>query len=114
MWLFGELLSFLLLLAQPAVVQAQFTFTTNNGAITISNLLSQPRRASSSAMIRLALCSAVSRSSSPFRSLVRRDEVWHHNNELLSLFVRHEETLFRLLAQHEFIELSRNQVIVHR
>jgi hypothetical protein len=114
MWLFGELLSFLLLLAQPAVVQAQFTFTTNNGAITISNLLSQPRRASSSEMIRLALCSAVSRSSSPFRSLVRRDEVWHHNNELLSLFVRHEETLFHLLAQHEFIELSRSQVIVHR
>jgi predicted nuclease of predicted toxin-antitoxin system len=37
-----------------------------------------------------------------------------HNNELLSLFVRHEETLFRLLAQHEFIELSRSQVIVHR
>ena len=37
-----------------------------------------------------------------------------HNNELLLLFVRHEETLFRLLAQHEFIELSRNQVIVHR
>jgi hypothetical protein len=30
------------------------------------------------------------------------------------LFVRHEEALFRLLAQHEFIELSRNQVIVHR
>ncbi len=37
-----------------------------------------------------------------------------HNNELLSLFVRHEETLFRLLAEHEFIELSRSQVIVHR
>ena len=37
-----------------------------------------------------------------------------HNNELLQLFVRHEETLFRLLAQHEFIELNRNQVIVHR
>ncbi len=37
-----------------------------------------------------------------------------HNNELLQLFVRHEEALFRLLAQHEFIELSRNQVIVHR
>ena len=31
-----------------------------------------------------------------------------HNNELLSLFFRHEETLFRLLAQHEFIELSRS------
>ena len=37
-----------------------------------------------------------------------------HNNELLRLFVRHEETLFRLLARHEFIELSWNQVIVHR
>jgi len=37
-----------------------------------------------------------------------------HNNELLQLFVRHEETLFRLLARHEFIELSWNQVIVHR
>lgn len=37
-----------------------------------------------------------------------------HNNELLQLFVRHEETLFRLLAQHEFIELNRNQVIVHK
>jgi hypothetical protein len=32
--LFG--LSLLLLLALPAVVQAQFTFTTNNGAITIT------------------------------------------------------------------------------
>ena len=33
-----------------------------------------------------------------------------HNNELLKLFVRHEEALFRLLAQHEFIELSRNRL----
>ena len=65
-------------------------------------------------MMRLALCSAVSPSSSPSRSLVRRDVVWYHNNELLSLFFRHEETLFRLLAQHEFIELSRSQVILHR
>lgn len=37
-----------------------------------------------------------------------------HNNELLELFVRHEEALFRLLAQHAFIELSRKQLIVHR
>jgi len=37
-----------------------------------------------------------------------------HNNELLQLFVRHEAALFRLLAQHEFIELNRNQVIVHK
>jgi predicted nuclease of predicted toxin-antitoxin system len=37
-----------------------------------------------------------------------------HNNELLQLFVRHEEALFRLLAQHEFVELSRSQMIVHR
>jgi predicted nuclease of predicted toxin-antitoxin system len=37
-----------------------------------------------------------------------------HNDELLELFVRHEEALFRLLAQHTFIELSRSQLIVHR
>lgn len=37
-----------------------------------------------------------------------------HNNELLELFVRHEETLFRVLAQHAFIELSRTQLIVHK
>jgi predicted nuclease of predicted toxin-antitoxin system len=37
-----------------------------------------------------------------------------HNDELLEIFVRHEETLFRLLAQHTFIELSRSQLIVHR
>ena len=37
-----------------------------------------------------------------------------HNNELLGLLVRHEETLFRLLAQHKFIELRRSQVIVHQ
>ena len=60
-----RLLPLLVLLTLPATVEAQFTFTTNNGAITISNLLSQPRRASSSAMMRLALCSAISRWSSP-------------------------------------------------
>ena len=32
----ARLLPLLLLLALPAVVQAQFTFTTNNGAITIT------------------------------------------------------------------------------
>ena len=37
-----------------------------------------------------------------------------HNNELLGFFVRHEEALFRLLAQHTFIELSRSQLIVHK
>ncbi len=37
-----------------------------------------------------------------------------HNDELLSLFVRHEETLVQLLRQHTFIELSRNQLIVHK
>ena len=37
-----------------------------------------------------------------------------HNNELLELFVRHEVALFRLLAQHTFIELSRSQLIVHK
>ena len=37
-----------------------------------------------------------------------------HNNELLEIFVQHEEALFRLLAQHSFIELSRSQLIVHR
>src|ERR1019366_6113025 len=34
--LFQRLLAPLLLLALPAVVQAQFTYTTNNGAITIT------------------------------------------------------------------------------
>jgi len=37
-----------------------------------------------------------------------------HNDELLELFVRHEEALFRLLAQHAFIELSRSQLVVHK
>jgi len=37
-----------------------------------------------------------------------------HNNELLGLFVRHEEAIFRLLTQHTFLELSRSQLIVHR
>lgn len=37
-----------------------------------------------------------------------------HNDELLALFPRHEETLVRLLDQHTFIELSRSQLIVHR
>lgn len=37
-----------------------------------------------------------------------------HNNELLAIFVRHEEALFRLMAQHTFIELNRSQLIVHR
>jgi predicted nuclease of predicted toxin-antitoxin system len=37
-----------------------------------------------------------------------------HNDELLALFVRHEEALFLLLAQHSFVELSRTQVIVHQ
>ncbi len=37
-----------------------------------------------------------------------------HNNELLALFVRHEEALFRLLAQHTFIELSQSQLVVHK
>jgi predicted nuclease of predicted toxin-antitoxin system len=37
-----------------------------------------------------------------------------HNNELLELFVRHEETLFRLLAQHAFIELSQRQLVIHK
>lgn len=37
-----------------------------------------------------------------------------HNDELLVLFARHEETLFRLLDPHTFIELSRSQLIVHR
>jgi predicted nuclease of predicted toxin-antitoxin system len=37
-----------------------------------------------------------------------------HNNELLALFNRHEATLFSLLDQHRFIELSRAAIIVHR
>jgi len=37
-----------------------------------------------------------------------------HNDELLALFARHEEALFRLLDQHTFLELSRSQLIVHR
>ena len=37
-----------------------------------------------------------------------------HNDELLAVFARHEEALFRLLAQHAFLELSRSQLIVHR
>lgn len=37
-----------------------------------------------------------------------------HNNELLELFARHEESLFLLLTQHTFIELSRSQLIVNR
>lgn len=36
-----------------------------------------------------------------------------HNDELLELFVRHEAGLFRLLVQHNFIELGQNQLIVH-
>ena len=37
-----------------------------------------------------------------------------HNDELLALFARHEKTLFGLLEQHTFIELSRDQLIVHK
>ncbi len=37
-----------------------------------------------------------------------------HNDELLALFARHDETLVRLLNQHTFLELSRSQLIVHR
>ena len=37
-----------------------------------------------------------------------------HNDELLALFARHEETVVRLLDQHTFIELSRGQLIVHK
>ena len=37
-----------------------------------------------------------------------------HNDELVALFARHEETLVRLLSQHTFIELSRSQLIVHK
>ena len=37
-----------------------------------------------------------------------------HNDELLALFARQDETLLRLLSQHTFIELSRTQVIVHK
>ncbi len=37
-----------------------------------------------------------------------------HNNELLELFARNENTLFDLLHQHTFIELSRTQLIVHK
>jgi predicted nuclease of predicted toxin-antitoxin system len=37
-----------------------------------------------------------------------------HNDELLELFVRHEEAIFNLLVQHAFLELSRHQLIVHR
>lgn len=37
-----------------------------------------------------------------------------HNHELLGLFARHEKTLFDLLAQHTFIELSQDQLIVHK
>lgn len=37
-----------------------------------------------------------------------------HNDELLALFARHEETVVRLLDQHTFIELSRSQLIVHK
>jgi predicted nuclease of predicted toxin-antitoxin system len=37
-----------------------------------------------------------------------------HNDELLALFARHDETLVHLLDQHTFTELSRSQLIVHR
>ena len=37
-----------------------------------------------------------------------------HNDELLQLFSRHEATLFGLLEQHTFIELSRSELIVHK
>ena len=37
-----------------------------------------------------------------------------HNDELLALFARHDETLVRLLNQHTFLELSRSQLIVHK
>ena len=37
-----------------------------------------------------------------------------HNDELLALFARHEDTLVRLLSQHTFIEPSRSQLIVHK
>ncbi|MBI2926614.1 MAG: DUF5615 family PIN-like protein [Verrucomicrobia bacterium] len=37
-----------------------------------------------------------------------------HNDELMGLFARHEAALFRLLAEHTFLELNRNQLIVHR
>lgn len=37
-----------------------------------------------------------------------------HNNELLEFFARHGATLFGLLDQHTFIELSRSQLVVHK
>jgi len=37
-----------------------------------------------------------------------------HSDELLALFVRPEEALFRSSNQHTFIELSRSQLIVHK
>ena len=54
------------------------------------------------------------------RVLITKDtdfEITHdniHNDELLTLFARHEETVFRLLDQHTFLELSRSQLIVHK
>jgi predicted nuclease of predicted toxin-antitoxin system len=37
-----------------------------------------------------------------------------HNNELLELFVRHQDALLGLLSQHTFIELSQSQLVVHK
>lgn len=37
-----------------------------------------------------------------------------HNDKLLELLARHEETLFNLLEKYTFIELSLSQLIVHK
>jgi predicted nuclease of predicted toxin-antitoxin system len=37
-----------------------------------------------------------------------------HNDELLTLFARNEETLVRLLNEHTFIEMSRTQLTVRK
>ena len=36
-----------------------------------------------------------------------------HNDELLELFRKNEDSLLELLLQHSFIELSRSELIVH-
>ena len=46
----------------------------------------------------------------PKRLLITTGNI--HNDELLALFARHEETLVCLLNQHTFIELNRSQLIV--
>jgi predicted nuclease of predicted toxin-antitoxin system len=37
-----------------------------------------------------------------------------HNDELLALFAKHEAMCFSLLTQHQFVELTRDQLIVHK